>query len=133
MPAITAIGAAHIDRIVRLDAPAVPGASNPGRTTSRAGGVIRNAAETAARLGVGVRLVTRVGADAEAARVRDSLSGLPVTFAPLAVRSDVPTASYTAVLDPRGDLVIGLADMAAYETITPAEVLAALDRSRGIF
>ena len=39
-----------------------------------------------------------------------------------------PTASYTAILEPNGELVLGLADMAIYDEITPALLEPALPR-----
>ena len=42
--------------------------------------------------------------------------------------SAVPTASYTAVLDPRGELLVGLADMQIYERLEPGIVMSLLGK-----
>jgi pseudouridine kinase len=128
MITLLAFGGAHIDRIARTNAPARMGTSNPAGMASRAGGVARNVVETVTRLGCQARLVTRLGQDGDADVVRASLpSGVIVS---LPSHPGIATAGYTAVLDSSGELIIGLADMAAYDTITPDEALSMLVPAR---
>jgi pseudouridine kinase len=115
---IACIGGAHIDRHGRLDGPLIAGTSNPGEVSSDFGGVARNVAENLRRLGRDVLMVSRVGDDetGRAVTARLNTLGIDTSFVTVSAR---PTASYTAILEPGGELVMGLADMAIYEEITP--------------
>ena len=68
---VTVFGGATMDRIARSDRPPVMGASNPGHVARRPGGVALNVASILARLGISVRLVTRVGADDDGEAIID--------------------------------------------------------------
>ena len=123
---IACIGGAHLDRHGMLRAPLVLGTSNPGSIHTSFGGVARNVAQNLARLGCTVVLCSRVGND-EAGRqvLAQSLDTSLIT-----VSESCPTASYTAILEPHGELVIGLADMEVYDEVTPALLSPALPRLR---
>ncbi|MBC8131139.1 MAG: carbohydrate kinase, partial [Rhizobiaceae bacterium] len=91
---------------------------NPGSVTETVGGAIFNAAAALGAFGASVRLVSCRGGDADGALVADALShagieDLSVTWL------DRRTASYTAILDDRGELVAGIADMAIYDLLSP--------------
>ncbi|HXA51089.1 MAG TPA: PfkB family carbohydrate kinase, partial [Candidatus Acidoferrum sp.] len=107
---IACIGGAHIDRHGMLKQPLVPATSNPGNVTCDFGGVARNVAENLARLGREVTMVSLVGDDESGRAVVSQLASLGVDTSAIAV-SPRPTASYTAILQPGGELVLGLADM----------------------
>ena len=115
---IACIGGAHIDRHSVLKSAAVPGTSNPGNITTTFGGVARNVAENLTRLGRRVTLVSRVGDDEAGRAVVAHLDSLGIDTSMISVAAR-PTASYTAILEPNGELVIGLADMDIYDEITP--------------
>jgi pseudouridine kinase len=120
MAAVLCIGAAHLDRKARALAPVVLGSSNPAETSGAAGGVARNVAEGLARLGLETAVLSRVGRDAEGDRVLRGLAEAGVGT-DLVTRSDErPTAGYTALLDPAGELAVAFADMAVYDELTPA-------------
>jgi pseudouridine kinase len=126
---IAAIGGAHIDRRGLLRAPSVPGSSNPATVRTDFGGVARNVAYNLARLGCPVRLVSRVGDDESGRQVRHHLEAAAIE--PLLTTSPHhPTASYTAILEPSGELVIGLADMDIYDELTPEWIEPSLPRLR---
>jgi pseudouridine kinase len=126
---IACIGGAHIDRRGLLRAPSVPGSSNPATVRSDFGGVAHNVAHNLARLGCSVRLVSRVGDDETGRQVRTHLEAAGIE--PLLTTSpNHPTASYTAILEPTGDLVIGLADMDIYDELAPALIEPSLPRLR---
>ena len=127
---IACIGGAHIDRRGLLRAPAVPASSNPATVRTDFGGVARNVAHNLVRLGCDVRLVSRVGDDAYGRSVRAHVitAGMEAVFT---VSQANPTASYTAILEPTGELVIGLADMDIYDEITPAVLEPVLPQLRG--
>lgn len=119
------IGGAVVDRKLHLLAPAVPATSNPARSATASGGVARNVAENLLRLGVEVALVSRVGADDAGSALLAHLSGLGVGVQGVTVVPGAATAQYVAVLDPAGDLVIGVADMGVLDGVGPADVDAA--------
>lgn len=121
-PRVVCLGGAVVDRKLHLLAPAVAATSNPARSATAFGGVARNVAENLLRLGVDVALVSRVGADDAGQALRAHLSGLGGDVRGVAVVPGAATAQYIAVLDPGGDLVLGVADMAVLDGIRPADV-----------
>jgi pseudouridine kinase len=126
---ITVFGGATVDRIAMTAGPAVLGASNPGTSRSAAGGVGLNVARNLARLGHSVRLVTRIGADAEGAAILAAAEAARVDMSAADVSETSSTASYQAAFDNAGGLVIGIADMAIAEEMTPATLGPAAARS----
>lgn len=117
--AIVCFGAAHVDRHARASAPVVLGSSNPVRVSVSLGGVARNIAESLARLDCPVALVSRLGPDGDGDLVRDFMTGLGVGMDGTERSSTAPTAGYTALVGPEGDLAVGMADMAIYDELTP--------------
>ena len=75
---IAVVGAANIDVGGRSFSPLVSGDSNPGVIRSSLGGVGRNIAHNLALLGVPVKLVTALGDDDGARRVRESCRALGI-------------------------------------------------------
>ncbi|MEO1248519.1 MAG: carbohydrate kinase family protein [Pseudomonadota bacterium] len=118
--AIACLGAANIDRKAQSLQPVVLGSSNPVRTTERPGGVARNVCENLARLECKVGLFAPLGDDGAGAAIRDSLVALGVTMAPGIQAASLPTATYTALTDPKGELVVGIADLAICDAV-PAD------------
>jgi pseudouridine-5'-phosphate glycosidase len=112
------VGGLNVDTLARTRAAPVAGTSNPGTTTRAAGGVARNVADNLSRLGDTCTLVGAVGEDEAGDFLLASLAGVDTR----AVRRSGRTGSYTAVLDDDGELVIGVADMAATESVRPEEV-----------
>jgi pseudouridine kinase len=88
--------------------------------------VARNVAINLASLGCRVLLCSRVGDDEAGRQVRSQ----PVDTSLISISERRPTASYTAVLEPDGELVLGLADMDVYEELTPSVLLPALPTLR---
>ena len=75
-------------------------------------------------------------ADSEAGAVLDDLARNGVDCSGVQHDGERPTAYYTALIDPSGELSVGWADMDVYEALTPATLQAALgDRAdaRGWF
>ena len=122
---VVVIGGANVDLKARSRDRVVPATSNPGTATLSPGGVARNVAENLARLGTPVSLLAAVGADAlgEDLLVSTAAAGVDVSRV---VRRGA-TGTYTAVLDDAGELVVAVADMAATESLAPADVAAAAD------
>ncbi|ADV68492.1 PfkB family carbohydrate kinase [Deinococcus maricopensis] len=115
---VLVIGGANLDLKSRLHAPAVPGTSNPGTTTAAPGGVARNIAENLARLGVPTGLLSAIGHDDTGARLLDATRASGVDVSPI-VRTDDPTGTYSAILDPHGELILAVASMRAVDALTP--------------
>jgi pseudouridine kinase len=126
---VACIGGAHIDRHGVLKAPLIPGTSNPGNVTTDFGGVARNVAENLARLGRSVTMVSRVGDDENGAAVVARLHSLGIDTSLVSV-AERATASYTAILEPNGELVLGLADMDLYDEMVPGAPDMPLDFAR---
>lgn len=119
---VRCIGAANVDRLGKLAGPTVLETSNPGAITQSAGGVARNVAVALAALDCPVALTSRVGMDADGDYVIAQIGA--VDTAGIARSKSCPTATYTALISDRGELVIALADMAIYdemqiETLSP--------------
>jgi len=111
---ILCIGAANLDRKLRLLQALHPGSSNPASLSESWGGVARNVAENLHHAGLPVRLITAVGDDDAG---RQMLARLPSSGS-LSV-AGATSDSYTAVLDGRGELVLGLAAMPLVERLLP--------------
>ncbi len=114
---ILCIGALHWDRQLRCLHEESSGESNPVVTTHCPGGVALNVATTLIQLGCNVGLSSRVGKDKDGDSILDHLATTKID--PVAIESDdtIGTASYTAVLDVDGNLIIGLADMSIYDRL----------------
>lgn len=129
MARILVIGGAHIDRKGWLAAPHRPGASNPGRWETEAGGGAFNAARNLSSLGHQVTLVAPRGGDAAADLVARAAEDAGVEDCPLTFL-DRATPSYSAILEPDGNLVTALADMALYDLIPARRLLSSRLRKR---
>lgn len=121
-PATIVFGAVAMD--VRLTAPAalVAGTSNPVIARETPGGVGRNVAAVLARLGARVSLASRLGDDATSDALAADLQALGVDMSFVQRRSGAASARYWAVLEPTGELAIGLSDMAVIEALAPADL-----------
>ncbi|HSO47795.1 MAG TPA: PfkB family carbohydrate kinase [Rhizobiaceae bacterium] len=107
---------AHIDLTARIFAPAVLHASNPGTVTARPGGAGLNSASTAASLGASAVMASPVGPDAHGENLRQTLTARGIADALVTVEG-LRTGTYTAIIEPDGSMLIGLADLAIYESI----------------
>ncbi len=121
-PAIVCIGGVVADRGVRLHGPAVPGTSNPADVVASPGGVARNVAENLARLGHRPALVSVIGDDTIGTSLVSGVRAVGIdTRGVRTVPGDV-TAEYLAILQPDGELVLGVAVMGVLEALEPADV-----------
>lgn len=119
---VVVFGSVVADTRLVTEAPATPGTSNPATSRERSGGVGRNVAIALARLGLAVRLSSRVGDDAAGRALVHELRAAGVDTEGIESSAAHPTARYWAVLEPSGELVIGLADMAVFAEHGPAKV-----------
>lgn len=118
MTDVLVIGGSAMDLKATSAAALVAETSNPGHVTASPGGVGRNIAETIARLGSSVRLVSRVGDDAFGRLVLAETEAAGVDVAGVATDAR-STPTYMAVLDVDGSLSVAVADFAAIDTMTP--------------
>lgn len=116
--AVVVIGGANVDIKVRSLAPVEPHTSNPGHSSTTAGGVGRNIAENLARLGTPTHLIAAVGHDPAGERLLSDTQAAGVRIDHVH-RSAHPTGTYAAVLDADGSLVVAVADMAATDGLEP--------------
>jgi pseudouridine kinase len=119
-PQIACIGGVDIDRKARADGKLRLRTSNPVRVKVCPGGVIRNIAYCLARLGCPVSLFSIVGQDAAGEALLKELEGAGVDISAVVRSARNPTASYTAVLEEDGQLLVGLAEMAIFDDLDAA-------------
>lgn len=118
-------GGANLDVTARAGTRADAGSSTPGSVTVCDGGVGRNIAENLARLGTPVALIAAFGADADGAALRERCTQVGIDTRH-AVASAHPSSRYVAVLDEHGELVQGINDMRAIDSLTPGDIAPAL-------
>ena len=126
-------GGAVVDRKFHLVAPSVAATSNPASVSTSSGGVARNVAENLAGLishDVQVELVSAVGDDDAGATLLAHLRERGVGVRHVRVRAGEATAQYVAVLEPGGELTIGIAAMDVLDRVD-AEALDAAWPSGG--
>jgi pseudouridine kinase len=117
---IACIGGVVMDHKVRAAGEFRPGTSNPVTATTSSGGVAANIAQCLGRLGCCVRMFSILGDDRAADTVLRELKAARVDVDSLSRSNTHPTANYSALLQPNGELFIGLADMAIFEELDPA-------------
>lgn len=114
---IICIGGANIDRKFHLKNELKPGTSNPAKVSQSVGGVARNVAENLGRLGHKVRLITAAGQDSEWSFIEQE--SLPFMNLQTVEYTSVSTGSYTAVIEPTGEMSVAFAVMDVYDYLTP--------------
>src|SRR5581483_827075 len=127
--AITVFGAATVDRLAATFAPPVLAASNPGSSKTLVGGVGLNVATALSRLGQQVRFVGRIGADPDGEAIIATARAAGLDTESIAVSPHAKTATYHAAFDDTGGLILGVADMAINDELTPAAVAAAVNQT----
>lgn len=124
-PGLLVCGGAVMDHVVRPFDSKQHGASltsMPGEARVSPGGVGRNIAEVAARLGSSVALLGAVGDDAAGRALLHGCGERGIDVQALEVLKDSRTATYTALLDGKGELVGAVADMAILDAISAESV-----------
>ena len=107
---------AHMDIAARLFDFPVYGSSNPGRLVRQPGGAGLNAASVAASLGLSSSLAGPVGDDAHGQEIRHAAAERAIADRLVTLVGE-PSGSYTAIMAPDGEMVIGIADLAIYESV----------------
>ncbi len=109
-PSAICIGGANVDRKIFLKETAQTGTSNLAIEKIAYGGVARNIAENLARLNVAVTLLSIVGKDAAADGLIEHIS-CHIDIAPISRTEHYMTGAYSALIEPSGEMYIGLAAM----------------------
>jgi pseudouridine kinase len=117
---IACIGGIVVDLKARVIEPLHPGTSNPVTVSSCPGGVVCNIARNLVKLGCKAAIFSSVGQDGAGDHVLRDLASPNLDLSHVSRSPTRPTASYTAVLDEKAQLFIGLADMAIFEEMDPA-------------
>ncbi|MDO5028803.1 MAG: winged helix-turn-helix transcriptional regulator [Bacillota bacterium] len=108
------IGGMNVDRKFYLMEDLILKTSNPARSETFVGGVGRNVCENLGRLGFVPSLISVAGTDSDFEFIKKE-SGSFVNFDSVKTFEDASTGSYSALLDPKGDMVLAIADMNVYE------------------
>lgn len=116
---LVCIGGAVFDRKHRLLAPLQRETSNPVESFHSFGGVARNVAENLAMLGLQPTFISVVGNDQTGIALLDHLRSRGVDTSRVMMVAGQPTAEYSAILGPGGDLELGVANMGIFELLTP--------------
>ncbi len=120
---VVCIGQACIDRTYRADDAVRPATSNPAQSRRGFGGVARNVAESLARLGSEVALLTAVGDDDEGAALAAHTAAAGVNVRGWRSVVGRSTGEYVAILEPDGELVLGACDAGPVEEIDAAAIV----------
>ena len=116
-PVVCCFGGATMDRTFTLQQQAIAGTSNPATGSLRRGGVARNVAENLVRLGANSTLISVVGDDDAGENIIEATRREGVDISAVSVLTQHPTGSYSAILQPDGELFIGVADLNICETL----------------
>ena len=116
---IVVVGAACLDVKGRLIGDIVAGTSNPGMVQISVGGCARNIAENLARLGLSTALLTVVCQDDFGRTIVHQTESAGVNADHVLITCDQHSAAYIALLNPQGNLLVGLDDTEATIAITP--------------
>ncbi len=112
---IVCFGAAHIDTKAIAKNPIIWGSKNPVSTRFSFGGVARNVAETLSRLDVKVMVVSRLGRDSAGDLVLAKLDADDIDITNISRSTTCKTASFTALIEPQGEMAVALSDMDIYD------------------
>lgn len=116
------IGGAVLDRKYRARKDLVFETSNPVDGVRSLGGVARNVAENLALLGTPTSFVSIVGDDDAGRAILKHMRDRGIDVSQAITSPDRPTAEYAAILDPAGDLVLGIADMSIFDLFLPSHL-----------
>jgi pseudouridine kinase len=108
---IVCIGAITVDYTLLLHDAPVSGTSNPASRSRAGGGVAHNVACNLSKLDCAVSLVSVVGDDNEGRALIDGVRRHGIDTTHVALVPGKSSGSYTAILQPHGELHIGVSDL----------------------
>ncbi|SMB98764.1 pseudouridine kinase [Thermanaeromonas toyohensis ToBE] len=112
---VVVIGGANIDIKGRPFKELIRHTSNPGQVDISLGGVARNIAHNLALLKVPVTLLTVVGNDGEGRKILEETRRAGVNVEHVLISPTRPTGVFLAMLDAKGEMEIGIAQMEVLE------------------
>ena len=115
---ICVLGGANMDIVGLPDKSLVLRDSNPGRVKVTSGGVGRNIAENLVHLGVPVKLISAVGEDIYGKKIMEHASRIGLDMKNSLVLSQMPTSTYLAILDEKGDMKAAISQMDILDEIS---------------
>jgi pseudouridine kinase len=115
---VLVIGASGVDIVGKVKAELKKSTSSPAVIRSSTGGVARNVAENLARLGESVILLSAVGSDANGERILQQAIHTGIDISAVIRQADLPTGSYLAIVNTRGELLYALDDMRIISAVT---------------
>lgn len=116
---VIVIGGSNVDITGTPDTELVSGDSNPGGVSISAGGVGRNIAENAARLGLPVSLISAVGDDYFGGYLKSVCRQAGIDTENIITDNSRSTSAYLCIMDGRDDLAAAVSDMKITETLSP--------------
>lgn len=123
------IGALHLDETASAAEPLIMGESNPVRWTRSVGGVAANVARAAVGADAKITMLANYGNSATGHSLRATLLKAGVHVLPMNQnRKGLSTGRYCTVVQPDGELLIGLADVSQAEEISSATILQHLNK-----
>jgi pseudouridine kinase len=114
---VTGIGAANVDVHGRSRKAVVMRDSNPGYMATSVGGVTRNILENLSRQGVNTVMLSSVGDDLYGEKIVRDSTAAGIDMSHVLVRRGAVSSSYIAILDERGDMLLGMSDMRIIENL----------------
>lgn len=96
--------------------------SNPGKISLAYGGVGRNIAENAARLGGEVAMVSVIGDDQMGHGAKAQLAELGVDVSHIEELAGRTSSMYLSILDENHDMAVAISDMGIMEALTPQKL-----------
>ena len=120
-PYIAVIGGANVDIMARHDGLVLNDTdSNPGQMMLSAGGVARNVAENLARLGSDVELITSLGDDDFATKIKASLDLPHLDFKASQITPNTASDSYLSLHNAEGELLHAVHHTQLVSALTPS-------------
>lgn len=129
---IAVIGGANIDIGGFPLRKLVLGDSNPGQIRMSAGGVGRNIAENAARMGVQTQLITAIGGDMNGRMLMEDCRAKGIGIDACLLEADLNTSVYLFLGDEQGDMYCAVNDMRIQERLSPKRLEGHLEMLNGM-
>ena len=121
------IGAVNIDMWGRSFAPLIERDSNPGEILISFGGVGRNIAHNMCLLGMDVSMITAMGGDMWASRIRESCDQIGIDLSRALCVPEGNTSTYMFITGPDGEMSTAVCDANITKHLTPAYLEKNLD------
>ena len=110
----------------------VLGDSNPGHIRMSAGGVGRNIAENAARMGLDTQLITAIGSDMNGRMLLEDCKSKGIGMDACLLEEGMSTSVYLFLGDEQGDMYCAINDMRIQEQLTPQRLEGHLEMLNGM-